>query len=114
NAVTAPEIFRGVEIMHRTALAFRAAGRLAVELGHERFRVHADGDRVAVIAVSSDHVIVLAHQRTATDRDGLLANVEMKKAADFFSLIGAKRTLLEPPDAHHFPEQLDLRVGGEG
>ncbi len=99
--------------MHRPALALGAAGDLAVDLGHEGLGIHADRDRVTVIAVRGDHVVVGAHQRTATDGHGLLADIEVEKAADFLGLIGAQAPLLKPADADHLAEELDAGLGGQ-
>src|SRR5690606_15607183 len=107
DAVAAPVITRRVEIVHRAALALGATRDLAIELGHQRLGVHADGDGVTVIAIGGDHVIVFTHERTAADGDGFLTDVEVEKTADFLGLVGAQTALLEAADTHHLPVELD-------
>jgi hypothetical protein len=52
----------------------------------------------------------LPHQRAAADRDGLLTDVEVQKAADLLRLVGAEAALFEAPDAHHLAVQLNLFI----
>src|SRR4051812_27190214 len=96
--------------MHRAAFALRATGGFAVELGHERLRVHTDRDRVTVVAVRCDHVVVLAHQGAAADGDGFLADVEMEEPADLLGLVSAETALFEAANPHHLTEELDLLI----
>ena len=103
DAVAAPEIAGGIEEMHRAAFSLGASRGLPVELGHERVHLHPDGDGVSVVAVRGDDMVVLAHEGAAADGDGLLADVQVKEAADLLRLVRAQAPLLEPPDAHHQP-----------
>src|SRR6185312_8449919 len=93
DAVAAPVILVGREIVHRATLALGATGDLAVVLGHEGAGVHADGDGVTMVAVGGYDVVVGTHQGAATDGDGLLADVEMEEAADLLALVGAQAAL---------------------
>jgi hypothetical protein len=113
DAVAAPVVKRRGEVVHGAALALGATGDLAVELGHEGFGVHADGHRVSMISIRGDDVVVFAHQRTATDGDGFLSDIEMEKAADLLGLVGAQGTLFKTTDAHHLAVELDLGLLGE-
>ena len=58
---------RGVEQVHRAAEALRAAGRLAVELGHDRRARHPLRVRVAVLAVGRDDVVLGLERRERAD-----------------------------------------------
>jgi hypothetical protein len=58
DAVTAPVVLVRREVVHRAALAARATGRLAEELGHALVHAHPDRQGVAVVAVGGDDVIV--------------------------------------------------------
>ena len=113
DAVAAPVVEFGGEVVHRAALALGATGDLAVELGHERAGVHADGDGVAVVAVGGDDVVVLAHERAGADGDGFLADVEVEEAADLALVIDGQAALFEAADAHHLAVELDLLLGVE-
>ena len=119
DAVAAPVIALGRKEMHRAAFAFGATGDFAVELGHEGLGVHADGDGVTVVAVGGDDVVMFAHERTATDGDGLLAVIKMEEAADVgpaggvLAGVGAVAALFEAADAHHLAEEFDLLGRGQ-
>ena len=70
-----PRKFRlAVEQVHRAALAARAAVDAAEQLGHHRARRHAARERLAVIAVGRDDVVVRAQHR---DRAGATASWPM-------------------------------------
>ena len=99
--------------MHGAAFALGATGDLAVELGHERLGIHADGHRVSMIPIRGDDVVVLAHEGAATDGDRFLADVEMQESADLFGLVGAQGAFLKATDADHLAMKLDLFLLGE-
>jgi hypothetical protein len=113
DAVAAPEIARRVEVVHRAALALGAAGVFAVVLRHHLVHAHADGERVAVVAVGGDDVVVLAHDGHAADGDGFLPDVEVEEAADLALLVAAQAALLEAADAHHVAVERDQLVMAE-
>src|SRR5205823_12053226 len=62
DPVTAHEPPPGVEQVHRATLPLRAARRLAEQLGHQRVRRHSSPDRLPVLAVRRNHVVVLAQR----------------------------------------------------
>ena len=62
NRVTAIHVLFLVEEMHRTAEPARAAGLLSEKLRHAGVRARAAGQRVRVIAISGDEVIIVAHR----------------------------------------------------
>ena len=82
DAVTAHEPLRRVEEVHRPALTLRAPRRLAEQLRHDRGGGDAPGERLPVLAIRADDVIVVAQRGERADRHGLLADVEMAEAAD--------------------------------
>src|SRR3989441_13180735 len=71
-----------VEQMHRAALALRAPGGFAEQLGHHRAGGDAARQRLAVLAVGGDDVIVVAQRRERADRHRLLSDVEMAEPTD--------------------------------
>jgi hypothetical protein len=99
--------------VHRAALALRAAGVFAVILRHHLVHAHADGERVAVVAVGGDDVIVLAHDGHAANGDGFLADIEVEEAADLALLVASEAALLEAADAHHVAVEGDQLVVAE-
>src|SRR5689334_16622981 len=66
-----------------------------------------------MVPVGSDHVIVLAHEGAAPDRDGFLADVKMEESANLLGLVGTETAFLETPDPQHLAEELKLVVAGE-
>src|SRR5260370_17634925 len=108
DRVSAVHVIFLVEEMHRTAEALRAAGRFAKEFGHTRVGAGSARERVSVIAICGDDVIVLAHRGDGTDDNRFLADVKMAEAADFLRLILLARAFLKAPNQQHQREHLDL------
>src|SRR5207247_257831 len=94
----------GVEQVHRAALALRAAGRLPEQLGHHGARRDAADQRLAVLTVGADHVIVVAQRRKRADRHRFLADIEMAEPADLAQRVGLRRLLLEVTDQQHLSQ----------
>jgi hypothetical protein len=86
---------------------------VALPNSHALVHGHSDGERVPVIAVGGDHVVVLAEERNRADGDGFLTDVEVEKATHALLLIPVQRGLLEAADAQHFPQKTNLVVSGE-
>ncbi len=110
DAVPAEEPERGVEEVHRAALAPAAARGLAEQLGHDGARADPARQRVAVLAVGAGDVVVRAQGREAADRDRLLPDVEVAEAADLAEAVGLAGLLLEVADEHHLPEPAAVLV----
>ena len=70
------------EQVHRAALALRAAGGLAEQLGHHGPRRDAARDRLPVVAVGGDHVVVVAQHGDRAGADGFLSDVQVAEPAD--------------------------------
>jgi hypothetical protein len=110
--VTAHEVQAHVEQVHRAALALRAAGGLPVELRHHRARGYAARERLAVLAVGADHVVVGAERGERAHRQRLLADVEVTEAADLPEAVRLARLLLEVADQEHLAEPSPVPVRG--
>ena len=91
-----------VEIMHGAAETLRAARRLAEKLGHAGIRARAARQRVPVVAVGGDQVIVGPRGRHGTGDDRFLADVEVAETADAVpTLVLLGGAFLETPDEEH-------------
>ena len=110
DAVPAEVAARHVVEVHAAALAAADAGGAAPQLRHQRPRVGPAGERVAVVAVGAEEVVVGPQQAHGPDRDGLLADVEMEEAADLALHVDLRAALLETPDEEHAPVQRERLV----
>ncbi len=108
DGVTAIHVIFFVEEMHRTAEPTRATGFLAKQLGHAGIGAGAARERVCVIAIRRDDVIVVAHRRNRTRHQSFLPDIEMTEAANLLRLILLARTFFETTDQQHQREHLDL------
>ena len=108
NRVAAIHVVFLVEIMHRTAEAARTAGRFAEKFRHAGIGARSASERVRVVAIGGDEVIIGPGRRDGAGHDGFLADVEMTKAADLLRLILLARALLEAADQQHHREHLDF------
>ncbi len=103
DAVAAEVAGGHVVEVHRAALAAADPADLAAQLGHQRPRVGAAGEGVAVVAVGGDEVVVGAQQAHRPHRHRLLADVQVEEAADLPLHVDLGATLLEAPDEEHGP-----------
>src|SRR5205823_14812995 len=71
-------------------------------------RADSAGERMAMIAICGDDVIVIADGRDRADNDSFLPNVKMTEAANFLRLILLARAFLETADQQHHREHLDF------
>ena len=110
DAVAAEEVLVGVEEVHRAALALRAAADLAEQLGHHLVGRSAHDERVAVVAVAREHVVVRSQRRERADGDRLLPDVEVAEAADLAERVSLGRLLLEAADENHLVEHAEQRL----
>ena len=66
-----------------------------------------------MIAICGNDVVIISHQRHASDRDRLLSVIKMEKAAHFLLGVLTERFGLEVPDANHVREELYFLLRGE-
>ena len=108
NSVSAPVILIRRKVVHRSALAPRASRGFAEQLRHAGVHVHADRQRVTMIPVGGDHVVIFSHQRNRPECNRLLANVEMQKTTHLPLVVIFQGRLLESPDAEHLRKEADF------
>ena len=114
DAVAAEEVEALVEHVHRAALAARAAIDAAEQLGHDGARRDAARERLTVIAIRRDDVVVGAQHRQRSGADRFLPDVEMAEAADLPERVRLGATLLEATLEQHRAEQLEVELGVGG
>jgi len=76
DAVAAHEAFLGIEEVHGAALALGAARRLPEQLRHHRVGRDPLDERLAMLAVGADDVVVVLQRRERADGDRFLSDVE--------------------------------------
>ena len=103
DAVPAEVAGGDVVEVHAAALAAADAPDLPAQLGHQRPGVGAAGERVAVVAVGGDEVVVGPKEAHRRHRHRLLADVQVEEAADLALHVDLGAALLEPPDEEHGP-----------
>src|SRR5438067_5512000 len=96
--------------MHRAAFACGTASGLAVKLSHDFVGRHPFSQRMAVIAVASQHVIVWAQRGDSPHSDSLLSYIEMAEAAYLAQAVGFSRFLLEATYEDHLIEKAQKLV----
>ena len=106
DGVSPHEALLHVEQVHGSALAAAGARDLAHQLGHHGIRGHAPGQRVAVVAVVGDDIVVLAEVGERPNRDGFLTYVEVEEASDLAVHVQALALLLEPTYEEHLLVQM--------
>ena len=111
DAVAAEEVQALVEHVHRAALAARAAVDAAEQLGHHRARRHAARERLPVIAIGRDDVVVGAEHRQRPGAHRFLADVEVAEAADLAQRIRLGAALLEAALQQHRVQQRPIQFG---
>ena len=88
-----------------------AAVDAAEQLGHDGARRHAARERLAVIAVGRDDVVVGAQHRDRAGADGFLSDVEVAEAADLAERVRLGAALLEAALQQHRAQQLEVQLG---
>ena len=103
--IAAHEAMFRVKDMHGTTAPFGGAGFFAIQLGHYFFGIGAAFDRVHVVAVAGDHIIMAGpcgfHDAIAA---GFLPWIEVQKAANLALDISLIAAFLEAPRKHHFTQ----------
>ena len=108
----AQEAALGIGQVHRAAVAAAQPVPAAVDLGHDRLRVGAEHDRVAVAAVGGHQLVVGLERRQRADDRGLGAVGQVRVAADHAGVLLERPldALLELPDPQHLGEHPDQPV----
>src|SRR5205807_2998918 len=97
-----------VEKMHRTTESTGTTGIFAKKFGHAGIGAGSADQRMGMIAIGGDKIIVEPNSRDRASHDRLLADVKMTKAADFLGLILLAGALFKTPNEQHQPEHLDF------
>src|SRR2546425_8266006 len=105
-----------IEQVHRAALALRAPGGLPEQLRHHRVRRDSLDQRLTMLAVGADDVVVVPQRPECADTHGFLTDVQMAEAADLGQRVRLGRLFLEVTNEQHLPQhfqmQLSLGLGG--
>ena len=99
--------------MHRPAETLADTIRATVDLGHQRLRIAAQDDRVAVTTISGQGRIAAAEVAERAHDRRLGAVGQVRVAADHAGVFGesALDALFESADAQHLGEDPDLPLG---
>ena len=100
--------------VHRAAVTVRAALDLAVELRHQRVRVRAARERVAVRAMGRAEDVAVLHRGADTDLGRLLADRDMQEAGQLAGAEALLDLLLETPDQQHLAQEVAEPILGQG
>jgi len=95
---------RYVEEVHRAAAPLRDPVDAPEELGHDPLWVGSARQRLAVLAVGRDEVVLLAQRVGGAHDRGLLADREVEEAAELRLRVHLAGALLEAPDEDHGAE----------
>src|SRR5207248_651368 len=86
DGMSAVHVVAAIEKMHGSAETARATGFLAEQLGHTRISARSARERMSVIAISGNDVVVTTRSGNRAADDCFLANVKMAEAADLLGL----------------------------
>ena len=111
DAVAAEEVHAAVEHVHRAALAVRAAVDAAEQLGHHGARRDAAHERLAVVAVRGDDVVVGPQRGLRARAHGFLSDVQVAEAADLAQRVRLGGAFLEAALEQHVVQQLQVQRG---
>src|SRR5687768_7774598 len=106
NTMTTEKIQALVEEMHRAALSTRAAVLSPKQLSHHRARAHSARERLTMVTIGSDDVVVGAKHGHRPCGDRFLTDVEVAEAADLPKCIRLGAALLESSLDHHRPQEI--------
>ncbi len=101
DAVGAHQAERGVDKVHRAALALGETGGFAQHLGDGALGVHAAGQRVVMAAVGAGEIISLAQGPGGADGAAFVADGGMHSAADLARLGQFEERFLDAADQKH-------------
>ena len=106
DAVAAEEVDVAIEEVHGAALTLGAAVGAPEELRHYRSRRHAARQRLAVLPIGAQHVVVFAERRDGAHAHRFLTDVQVAEATDLSERVRLGGALLEATDEEHLPEEL--------
>ena len=110
NPVPTPIIFVGSEVMHRTTFAVRTTGGLPKQLRHAGLQIHPHSQRMSMVAIGGDDMIVRSHQGYRPHSNSLLADIQMEKPPHLSLIIIFQCRLLKAPDPQHLDEKPNFFV----
>ncbi len=113
EAVGAEQSDRAVVDVHGAAAPAGGAVAPPVQLGHQRVRRDALGQRMAVPAMGAGDPVGRPQMRADADRARLLADIEMQEARRLACPAGDLRRQLKPAQQHHLLIQAQHRRGIE-
>ncbi len=95
----------------------RNPGGAPEQFGHHAAGLDAARDRVAVLAIRREEVVVRRHRGHRADHGGFLAEVQVAVPTDLGPLVHLGGALFEPPDELHLAVVITEpveRFAGEG
>ena len=110
NGMASIHVIGAIEKVHGPTQTSRASGRLAQKLSHASVKTGTSGNRMGVIAVGSDDVIVITRCGQGSNHDCFLANIEVTKPSNFLLLVSLRRTLFKTPNEKHLVEKVKLSL----
>ena len=114
DAVAAVKTMLDREHVHRAALAPGDAGSAAGQFGHDEVGIDAVGEHMTMVAIAGDDPVAPDLERgLETDRDRLLADIEVTEAADQTEAVKLPGFFLEPANEQHLPVEFEqFLLGG--
>src|SRR5690606_10675498 len=97
DTVSTKEIVLLVKDVHGATLAFGDARCLAEKFGHNKFRVRPQRQRVRVVAIGGDPLIVFGQGRHCAGGASFLTYVQVAEATDLLLSVQLPGLLLESP-----------------
>src|SRR5690606_4848536 len=113
DAIGAQHALLDIGDVHRAALAFAEAGRLAHQLRHHPVDVHALGDAVPVAPVRGGDVVAVRELGANPYRDGFLTRVEVDKPGHEPGGEVLSGQVLEGPDLDHSLVHIEQLLAAE-
>jgi hypothetical protein len=95
DRVAAEEAVLRVKKVHRPTASMAAAVRLSEHLGHETASRKAARERMTMLTVGRDHVVVFLQRLQCRRADRLLADIEMEEPPNLAGLVKLCSLLLE-------------------
>jgi hypothetical protein len=110
NRIAAIEAPFAVEQVHGAAAAMGTAIPLAKHLGHDGIHRYAAHQRITVLAVGRDDIVLRRQGMQRAHSDRFLADIQVKEAADVAGPVKLCRLFLQAADAQHVGQQGQARI----